>query len=500
MSKPTLRLLAVLLSTAIIVVIFAGLDNLPGEVRNQIAAERTAYAAAQKQLDASKAEVARDRSNEPALFAAIPSARAYDDRLSRGASMLASAGRDIDELSRLEKRNRRSDRQEAEGLVRHERQTRESATAEIEGVRKDAAQWIERKQRLPQEVQDMDRDYKAIQAVDLAGLAATVQKAQTDWPEKKADLDARLASVRATGARADQAWQSSADARRAASANDASKVDFAALFGAADTLKTSADELPKQSAALKTLSGQLYDSWDKLLVDMQTREGKPEQRIRTIRTHLPDATTKNGTSTSDEAWVEVSRAQYQAMERNLGMTIEHKPAGKYDVESERVAQPPGFAYMAAPGQTNRYGYWDNSGGHSFWVWYGQYALMRDLLFNHDYRPYDRYEYNNYRTYYERRETYYGGGPGTTGGQKYGTAGSTTQEHYSGSTFAKGGGFKDSKYASKPGGYSDSRYATPGGDRTPKTFGQHQASPPPSRPAPRPSMPRSSPGRSFGRRR
>ena len=60
--------------------------------------------------------------------------------------------------------------------------------------RKDAAQWIERKQRLPQEVQDMERDYKAIQAVDLAGLAAAIQKAQADWPDKKADLDARLAA------------------------------------------------------------------------------------------------------------------------------------------------------------------------------------------------------------------------------------------------------------------------------------------------------------------
>jgi hypothetical protein len=157
--------------------------------------------------------------------------------------------------------------------------------------------------------------------------------------------------------------------------------------------------------------------------------------------------------------------------------------------------------MAPPGQNNRYGYWDNSGGHSFWVWYGQYALMRDLLFNHSYRPLDPYEYYGYRTYYERRETYYG--QTLSGGARYGTGGATTQERYSGSTFAKGGGFKDSKFASRPGGYNDSRYATPGGDRAGKSFGRQ--SPPPSQsyhpPAPsRPSMPRSSPGRSFGRRR
>ena len=38
---------------------------------------------------------------------------------------------------------------------------------------------------------------------------------------------------------------------------------------------------------------------------------------------------------------------YQAMERNLGMAVEHKSTGKYDQESERVAQPAGFANGAS---------------------------------------------------------------------------------------------------------------------------------------------------------
>jgi|ERR1035437_3743475 hypothetical protein len=59
--------------------------------------------------------------------------------------------------------------------------------------------------------------------------------------------------------------------------------------------------------------------------------------------------------------------------------------------------------------------------------------------------------------------------------KYGTSGTATQEHYSGSTFAKSGGFKDSKYASKPGGYRDSQYSTPmakdpNADHSPRKFG------------------------------
>jgi hypothetical protein len=503
MSKSSLRILAALLVAAIVVVLFAGLDSLPREVKAQIATERTAYAAAQKQVDSAKAEIDRDRSQEPVLFSAIPSAGAYNDRLERGQSMLTSAGRDLTDLAALEKRNRRSDRDQANNLLKHVKQVRESATTEIEAVRKDAAQWVDRKQHLPQSAADMERDYKAVQAVDLNRLATVVQKAQADWPEKKSDLDTRLAAVRATASRADQAWQSSADSRKAATANDAGKIDYAAFFGAADTLNTAATDLPKQMDGLKTLTGQLYDSWDKILVDMRSNDGRNEQQIRTVRTHVADPSAKGGETSSDEKWVEVSRAQYQAMERDLGMAIEHKPAGKYDIESERVAQPAGFAYMAPPGQTNRYGYWDNSGGHSFWVWYGQYALMRDLLFNRGYRPIDPYDYYGYRTYYERRQPYYGEAPG--GGFRYGTGGATTQERYSGSTFAKSGGFKDSKYASKPGGFGSSKYASQGDNRSGQSFGR-QASPPSDRgfrpsPAPsRPSAPRSSPGRTFGSRR
>jgi hypothetical protein len=139
--------------------------------------------------------------------------------------------------------------------------------------------------------------------------------------------------------------------------------------------------------------------------------------------------------------------------------------------------------------------------------------MRDLLFNHSYRPLDYREYHEYYTYRQRNETYYGRDTATQA-PKYGTSGTATQERYSGSTFAKGGGFKDSKFASKPGGYRDSQYSTPGArdpnaDHSPRKFGSGSspsAAPPPSRsyrPAPtpyRPSMPRSSPGRSFGRRR
>src|ERR1035438_5317813 len=514
MSKSSLRILAVLLTVGIIVVLLTGLDGLPGAVKTQIAAEKKSFTAAQSQLEKAQGDVSRTMSSEMALFNALPSAREYPDRLNRAFSSLSAAGQSIAELERLEKQNRRSDRDRAEALLAREKQVRAAAVADAESVRQDAAHWVDLKQHLPQEVQDMERDYAGVHAVDLAAAAAAVQKAEADWPAKKSDLEARLATARGIQVRSDELWQSTTEARRAAAANDYSKVDFGTLFAAADTLKTGATDLPKQAEQLKTLSAQLYQSWYKILVDMETRGSgnsrEYDQKIKTVRTTVSDATGKGGTATSDEKWVDVSKAQYQAMEKNLGMAIEHKPAGKYDTESERTAQPAGFAYMAPPGQSNQYGHWEQNNGTSFWVFYGQYALMRDLLFNRSYRPLDYREYHEYYAYRQRNETYHGRDAATQT-PKYGTAGTATQEHYSGSTFAKGGGFKDSKFASKPGGYRDSQYSTPmakdpNADHSPHKFGSGSSpsAAPPSRsyrpsPSPRPSMPRS-PGRSFGRHR
>jgi hypothetical protein len=226
-----------------------------------------------------------------------------------------------------------------------------------------------------------------------------------------------------------------------------------------------------------------------------------------VRTHLTDVAAKTGVTTSEEKWVGVPRTTYEAMRNDLGMAIEHKPAGRYDSESEHVAQPAGFAYMAPPTQaSNQYGYWEHRDGRNFWVFYGQYALMRDLLFNHGYQPVERGEWEGYRTYQNRGQTYYGQDSGGSA-PKYGSQGTVTQNRYSGSTYAQGGGFRDSKYANKPGSYRDSKYASPGArdanaDHSPKRFGSGSREAPHAAPAARPMPsrpPMRSPGRSFGRR-
>jgi hypothetical protein len=474
---------------------FLGLDSLPRDLRRQIAAERVALAQSQRDLRAAQDGVARDLQAEPDLFKSIPASKDWPGQLSNAATDLQTASRDMEQLSALERQNRREDRDRAAALLSHERTTRVAAAGRASAIVKDADHWVELKKRLPDEMKQMERDYQALHAIDLGSVAAAVQKAQADWPDKRSDLESRLGTLRQTVTNDDALWKNTEAARKQAATGNIAGLDIGALLTAAEKLHADVAALPQKSSELQGLPAQLNRSWDKILVDMETRgSGKDrryEQKIRTVT--VP----KDGQASSDEKWVEVAQSKFDGMKNDLGMAVEHKALGKYDFEAERVSQPAGFAYMATPAQgRNQYGYWESRGGSSFWVWYGQYALMRDLLFNHQYRPLDRGQYDDFRSYQSRGQTYYG--------RDYGTQGQATRERYSGSKYAQGGGFRDSKYASKPGKYRDSEYATPSGQTAPRQFGKGSSSPSyrpsPSRPS-RPSYsPRpSSPGRRFGRR-
>jgi hypothetical protein len=512
MSRSQLKLLAVVLTVLIAVVAFRAFDHLPGSVRAQIDSERTALTTAQKELTAARSEVSRDVEVHADLFKSVPQSAQWPGSFSQAAASLQSAETQMRDLTQLEKDGHYQDRAKAQSMLANVRQLRNAAESQAAKTQAEASRFIERANHLPAEAQRMERDYHSIQAFDLAPLKAAVARAQSDWPEKKGDLDTRLAAVTGLATQADTVWQSTAKARAEVASGPPAAFDTGAFLAAGDQLRASADALPKKAAELQTLTGQLYNSWDKILVDMRTRGSGSsrdwQQKIRTVTTRLPNAAAKNGATSSDEQWASVPEATFNAMRNNLGMAVEHKSAGKYDYEADHVAEPAGFAYMAPPSQgSNQYGYWENRGGQSFWVWYGQYALLRDLLFNRSYRPLPRDDWEGYRTYRDRGQTYYGQDYESRA-PKYGTNGTTTQDRYAGSTYAQGGGFRNSPYASKSGSYRDSPYATPGArnpgeESSPRSFGRNRPSPPPEhgfRP-PSPSFrPPPSAGRRFGGRR
>ena len=109
---------------------------------------------------------------------------------------------------------------------------------------------------------------------------------EKDWPAKKGDIEARLASLKSEQPAAEAAWKDA----QAASA----KPDYAALMSDERKLDTLADapELDQK------LAGQLYDSYDKVLVDL---EPPNREKVKTVRTHITDVENhQNRTDTEDE--------------------------------------------------------------------------------------------------------------------------------------------------------------------------------------------------------
>ncbi|TRX50662.1 hypothetical protein FNH22_25410 [Fulvivirga sp. M361] len=117
--------------------------------------------------------------------------------------------------------------------------------------------------------------------------------------------------------------------------------------------------------------------------------GKPEERITD--------------------WYEVDKNFFERHANDMGMELASRDSTGKLVKS---VSPPGYNNYVG---NKRYGYWNNSGGNSFWAFYGQYAFMSSM-FNMMSYPVRRSYYDNYRgSYYGTGRSYYGP---TTGGRSY----------------------------------------------------------------------------------
>lgn len=109
-------------------------------------------------------------------------------------------------------------------------------------------------------------------------------------------------------------------------------------------------------------------------------------------------------------WMEVSKDYFWKNEDNMGMEIASKTE---DGKINKVASPPGYNNYVG---NQRYGYWHNSNGNSFWTFYGQYAFMSHMLSMTN-RPVYQRDYRDYRGGYYGSKPYYGG---SSTAPKYGT--------------------------------------------------------------------------------
>ncbi len=438
----------------------AGCSN---PLKPRIDAENRKVAAAKDRFNQIRKEVEDDLKKEPALFRAANVTAAWRDRFQNDQEKLNDAFTDLERLNHRD--NKLS-------LFADVDRFREAALAEATSIQTEANRWLDLKRNTAAHVARMKSDYEEIKSADVSKVEAAIEKAETDFPAKKADLDARLESLKSAPGKAEKTW---ADAQAASA-----KPDYAALMADEQWLDSRAGRPEKD---LK-LVAQLYDSRDVILEHLDAPRSNDltcRANVKVVSTHFTDVEDHKSTTDTAQKTEELPESKCESLQNDVGMEIEHKPAGAYETEAQLVPQPPGFAYMAPPGQRNEYGYWEQHNGSSVWTWLPEYLLLRELLWNHHYMPVPAYEYEGYWSAHRSGTTYYGqtysGSGQVQTAPKYGTHGTFTGGQYAGSHYQnRGGTYSDSQYKSQGGGYRSSGYANgqsgaPAASGTPSSSGE-----------------------------
>ena len=467
MERRALGMVAIILIGLMAIVATAGLDNLPPSVRKSVEAASGVLSNDRSGFDQQRSQIESAISSDPGLFQ--NEADSWHQRLENDSKEFDTAATKLAVAEQLAKANRRRDEYDIERGINETNSLRLEALSDAAAIRSETERWVTAKKSLPDRVKAMKVAYDALESADADAALAPVRKAETDWPAKRDDLEKRLDGLKDFKAQGQKIWESSASLRAQADSKTLADSEIETLLSEADQLDSTAREEKESVAAVSTLAGQLYVSWDKLLLDIE-RGREPRERVRLVETKFPDATLTHGQTTSEERWEDLSDFRVSDAEHNVGMVIERKEAGKYDSEAERSVQPPAYAYIAPPGQSNNYGSW--SGG--VWHWLPEYLILSHLLSTP--RIVTMPDYQAYYGARQRGETFYPEGYGryvprpAPGG--YSSPGYTPRysrpppveapevsHGFAGSQYQNRGGFAGSRYQSR-GSYQASRPSAP----------------------------------------
>jgi len=440
-------------------VVFATSRGLPDDVVAKIDTELRTFDDAQAQFGKLATRVESALAGSPNLFEAAGYTKAWPKALGDADADLQLGVAAREKVVALKTADRKKDRGAVDLELDIMRKVRAQALLAASGMDAKAQAALAFKRDADKRLAKARADAKFIAGFDYKPLEGQVAKVATDWPVKKGDLARRIATLRAL---ADQVRDSLKVLEvEIANLKGGKAVRLDKLLRAESGVVKSRTVFGQAGAVLKKLTAQLYRSWDKLLVDMEIREGQDVtffHKYRWVRVQILDMATHENKTTSEERWVKVTESEYKRHEKNLGMTLESKPAGKYDHEATRLVQPPGYSHICDPSQkSNQYGRWENRGGRSYWGWYGRYALMSHLLYGRGY--YSRYgvygnDWRGYRSTSRVGRTYYGA---TAGRQRFGSAGTQTRASYSSSKYRRNRGYKATRYKTSGGKYRGSRY-------------------------------------------
>jgi hypothetical protein len=469
MDRKTLIMLAVAVVVLMVIIMLPAMipRALSSETIALVDTEVQNFERARSTFSGAKSRIENAMLSAPALFASAQFREGWPQRLAAAQKRLDDAQEDLDQAKFLREENKGESEGKIDGLLTRVREARAFAVNDVTEMSQVAEFRLDFKRGRGEKVRELERAHQAVAGTNLSAIQSRVEQAIVDWPGKRQDLNSRLAVTQMVE-RANDSWQTvqeeNAKQESPTAGLDESGLylDYDRMIDAAASLIAYQRTVPATVQQIGNLVDQLYRSWDRILIDLNIREGLDvtfHQKLKIIEWVIKDVAAKEHEHTEREEWRQVSESEYKAMEKNLGMTVEHKSAGKYDHEVVRVAQPAGYAYIAPRSQgRNQYGEWRSGSGGSFWVFYGQYALMRTLFWGPRYdRPIYANDYDRYSRHHRYGRTYYG--TDATGRMRYGAGGSFTSSRYASSNYNRSGGFKSSRYVQSGGTYRGSRYET-----------------------------------------
>ena len=233
---------------------------------------------AERQVEKSETALNSNLAQAPDLFRGASEVAAWRASISGAKADLQAAKNDGRELAKLVERNRPDQR--ISQLLGDERRLRETALQKSQSVDQAAAKWLDYRRDPAAFVAKINSERQVLRTFDFAPVTQAVHRAEQDWPAKKIVLESRLSSLTDSAKTVDTPTSAAP----------------AALIAEEDMLSRQVNTLGTQVQELQNESGQLYDSWDKILTDLDRPQFGPEtlyrERLKTVRTHLIDVPAK----------------------------------------------------------------------------------------------------------------------------------------------------------------------------------------------------------------
>jgi hypothetical protein len=189
-------------------------------------------------------------------------------------------------------------------------------------------------------LEQLDQYRESPRVSNLEMMEARVDRAVRDWPEKRADLKARLNALYTGGLTLWRVRDSVDPLRRRGEPIDPSKIDVTQLLAASEIFTNWDDTIQGKMDDLNGLVDQLYLSWETTLTASSHADDNHSSACRVaVRTDINRATGSfEAPKVREEYSIDISKCACLGERSSRGTLVARKTLGTYDSEAENFTK------------------------------------------------------------------------------------------------------------------------------------------------------------------